>query len=129
MIAVIDASVIIAHLQGEPGGEAFLDAMDEGSAISAVNAAEVAKRMRTNGATDEQIERQMKRLQPLIVAFDYPHLMHYTATLPHARRANLSLADCACIATARHLRLPALTADQAWAEIAGDAGVEVVVVR
>ncbi len=129
MIAVIDTSVIIAHLQGEPGGEAFLDAMDEGSAISAVNAAEVVKRMRLNGATDEQIQRQMKRLQPLIVGFDYMHLVHYIATLPHAKRANLSLADCACLATAKHLRLPALTADKAWAEIAGDVGVEVVVVR
>ena len=129
MIAVIDASVIIAHLQREPGGEAFLDAMTEGSAISAVNAAEVAKRMRLNGANDDSIARQMARLQPLIIAFDYQHLADFVATLPHAKRANLSLADCACLATARHLRLPALTADKAWAEIAGDVGVEVVVVR
>ncbi len=129
MKAVIDASVVIAHLQGEPGGEAFLDSMIEGSAISAINGAEVAKRMRLNGAEDDRIERQMARLRPLIVAFDYEHLMHFTATLPHARRANLSLADCACLATARHLRLPALTADRAWAEIAGEVGVEVVCVR
>ena len=129
MIAVIDASAVIAHLQGEPGGEAFLDAMTEGSAISAINAAEVAKRMRLNGASDESIARQMARLQPLIVAFDYQHLSDFTATLPHAKRANLSLADCACLATARHMGLPALTADKAWAEIAGEVGVEVVCVR
>ncbi len=63
------------------------------------------------------------------VPFNQVIIAEMAKIFPFEKRSNLSLADCACLATARHLGLPALTADKAWAEIAGDVGVEVLVVR
>jgi ribonuclease VapC len=42
-------------------------------------------------------------------------------TTPTNRHQGLSLADRACIALARRLRLPALTADRTWADARVDA--------
>jgi ribonuclease VapC len=129
MIAVIDASVVIAFLQQEPGGEKFLDAIREGSAMSATNVAEVVKRMFVNGASDAQIAQQIKRLEPLTVPFDSSLLTAFSQVMKYWQKANLSLADCICLATAKHLALPVLTADRSWKDLESDIGVEVILIR
>lgn len=129
MRAVIDASVALAYIQFEPGGASFFDALAGGSVMSVVNIVEVAKRLRRNDVSEADIDVELAKLDELAVPFELVHVPSFRQILPHAKRANLSLADCACLATARHMRLPALTADKAWAEIAGDVGVEVLVVR
>lgn len=49
--------------------------------------------------------------------------------VPATRAAGLSLGDRACLALARRLGVPALTAERRWAEVAGVAGVEVRLIR
>lgn len=46
---------------------------------------------------------------------------------PATRHAGLSLADRACLALARRLGVPAVTADRAWGDL--DVGVEVRLIR
>ncbi|MEN3177177.1 MAG: hypothetical protein ABF812_16325 [Gluconobacter cerinus] len=45
------------------------------------------------------------------------------------KRVGLSHGDRACLALAKKMGLPAVTADRAWAEIADAIGVEVVLIR
>lgn len=41
----------------------------------------------------------------------------------------LSLGDRFCLALAKHLGVPAYTADRGWKDVAADAGVKVVAIR
>lgn len=129
MRAVVDTSVVIARLFREPGGEWLEIAADAESVMSEINLAEVVRRQMRDGVSPEVALRVANGIGLEFVPFNQAIIAEMVHMFPFERRANLSLADCACLATARHLRLPALTADKAWAEIAGDLGVEVVVVR
>ncbi len=129
MKAVVDASVVIAKMFREPGGDALKAAIADGSVMSDINRAEVINRLMRDGADPLTALASAEAVDLEAIPFSSELLPAMTAIFPHARRANLSLADCACLATARHLRLPALTADRTWAEIAGEVGVEVVCVR
>lgn len=129
MKAVVDTSVVLASLFDEPGGDKLDDAIADGSVMSVINRAEIINCLMREG-TDPRIALEAaNEIELEAIPFSSEFLPAMTAMFPHAKRANLSLADCACLATAKHLRLPALTADKAWAEIAGEVGVEVVVVR
>ncbi len=129
MKAVVDSSVVIARLLGEPGAEMLEIAVEGGSVMSDINRAEVVRRqMRDGGAAVTALFIANSNGLDFI-PFDQAIMAEMVHMFPYERRANLSLADCACLATAKHLRLPALTADKAWAEIAGEVGVEVVCVR
>jgi ribonuclease VapC len=127
--AVVDSSVVLAKMFREPGGDALMAAIADGSVMSDINRAEVINRLMRDGADPLTALASAEGVDLEAIPFSTEFLPAMTVMFPHAKRANLSLADCACLATARHLRLPALTADKAWAEIAGDVGVEVVVVR
>jgi ribonuclease VapC len=127
--AVVDTSVVIAYLLEEAGGDWLDKAVDAGSVMSEFNLAEVVRRQMRDGVTLENAMRVAINIGLDFVPFNQTIIAEMTKIFPFERRANLSLADCACLATARHLNLPALTADKDWAKIAGDVGVEVVVVR
>ncbi len=129
MKAVVDTSVVLALMFNEPGGDALNAAIADGSIMSDVNRAEVINCLMREGTDPEVALAAANELELEAIPFSSEFLPAMTVMFPHAKRANLSLADCTCLATARHMRLPALTADKAWAEIAGDVGVEVVVVR
>jgi ribonuclease VapC len=127
--AVVDTSVVIARLLCEPGAEWLEIAIEHGSVMSDVNRAEVVRRQMRDGGTAADSLRVANAVALDFIPFDEAIMREMVHMFPFERRANLSLADCACLATAKHLSLPALTADKAWAEIAGEVGVEVVVVR
>jgi ribonuclease VapC len=125
--AVVDSSVVLAKMFREPGGDALMAAIADGSVMSDINRAEVINRLMRDGADPLTALASAEGVEA--IPFSTEFLPAMTVMFPHAKRANLSLADCACLATARHLRLPALTADKDWAKIAEDVGVEVMVVR
>ncbi|MEY4501109.1 MAG: hypothetical protein RIS52_999 [Pseudomonadota bacterium] len=129
MKAVVDTSVVIASLLEEPGGEWLDKAIAHDGVMSEFNLAEVVRRQMRDGVTAEVALEVANNIGLDFVRFNQAIISEMAKIFPFEKRANLSLADCACLATARHLRLPALTADKTWAEIAGDVGVEVVVVR
>lgn len=127
--AVVDTSVVLAKMFREPGGEVLKAAIADGSVMSDINRAEVINVLMREGTDPLTALASAEGVDLESIPFTSEFLPAMTEIFPHARRANLSLADCACLATAKHLRLPALTADKAWAEIAGELVVEVVVVR
>ena len=51
------------------------------------------------------------------------------AMIAHTRPYGLSHGDRACLALARHLDVPAVTADRPWAGIADEVGVRVELIR
>ena len=123
---VLDASAVVALAHGERGAEQVEPWVD-GSCISTVNWSEVAR-------VCVAVERDPDALRALLsdagcetVDFTPADATGAARLWPATRRAGLSLADRACLALARRLNAPAVTADRAWASL--DVGVEVIAVR
>lgn len=123
---VLDASVILAVLFKEPGGDPrYLS--DGKAAISAVNFAEVVSRLAVAGADGAQISRILPPLGLEVIDFDEQLALDAGLLRPLTQNLGLSLADRACLALARRLQLPALTADRAWRSLS--VGVDIQVTR
>ncbi len=125
---LLDASALLAAVFDEPGAELVEDALRRGAAMSSVNVAEVAGRLRADGWTAGEVADVFTELDIEIVPFDAETALRAGAYLPKTKRLDLSLGALACLATAHRLRVPAVTADRAWAALK-IRGVTVKVVR
>ena len=122
---VLDASAILALLQGERGSENVLQALP-GAVVSSVNLSEVVAKLADHGMPTDEI-RQALTLGLEIVPFteDLAYAAGELRLLTRDR--GLSLGDRACLALAKALSRPVLTADRAWARL--DLGIEVRLTR
>ncbi len=123
---VLDASAVLAVLNGEPGAEAVWDCLP-GAHLSAVNAAEVAAKLVDGGLDAEGAGQTLDRLGARVVPFEAADVVPVANIRMATRSAGLSLGDCACLALAQRLGWPALTADRQWGDIQG--AVEVRLIR
>jgi ribonuclease VapC len=120
--AVLDASAFLAYLQDEAGADVVSDAISSGAAISTVNLAEVLSRMADRGADPQRVERQLAARGLLDGALAVESLttsdaIEIARLRPLTREHGLSLGDRACLALARRLDVPAMTADTAWSKL------------
>lgn len=128
MSAVLDSSAVLALLFNEPGSEAVAASL-RGAALSAANASEVLAVLVREGATIEQADASLGALGLAIIAADLGFAALAAALYPPTRRAGLSLGDRFCLALARQLGRPVLTADRNWSRVAEDVGVELRLIR
>jgi ribonuclease VapC len=130
--SVLDASALLAYLQGEPGSQTVEAALAVGAIINVVNYAEVLSRL---GDAGEEPATAHRRLQEQGLIGGLREVLLLTeddavaiARLRVATRAQgLSLGDRACLATGLRLGRPVVTADQSWAAI--NVGVTVRLIR
>jgi ribonuclease VapC len=132
LASVLDASALLAHLRDEPGADVVAEAIASGAVISTVNLAEVFSRAADRGADPAKLAAELTQsglldgaitVEPFTAAdaIDTARLRLLT------RDAELSLGDRACLALARRLDAPALTADTDWQGVAH--GVELRPIR
>jgi PIN domain nuclease of toxin-antitoxin system len=119
--AVVDTSAVIAVLREEAGCET-VRAIGQ-AWISAVNYAELAHIVARFGYNPEVMDAAPLNILP----FDQASAIDVSQMLNRTQGLGLSLGDCTCLAMAKRLGLPAVTADRRWAEL--DLGVEVVLIR
>lgn len=115
---VLDSSAILAWLQREPGFELVRAQLGFGGLIAAPNLTEVVGKLISSGvAPANEVERDVLALGLEVVAMD--QAIALSAAFFYARRQpyDLSLGDCACLATAEALGLEVLTAEQGWAAL------------
>ena len=121
-MTVIDASALLAYVQGEPGEDMVEDTLATGSAVcGAANWAEVAQRIHARRG-------RWDLARALLLSFD---LTVEPVTAQDAERAaelwelrsGLSLGDRLCFALGERLGQGILTADQAWS---GRPGVQLI---
>ena len=122
---VVDASALLAMLQGEPGADAVAMILAT-SVVSAVNWSEVMQKARSHGVDVADLEEELTHLGVEFAAFTTADAAA-AADLWHRGARSLALADRACLATARVRGLPVVTADQAWSAL--DLGIAVRVIR
>lgn len=125
---VLDASALLALLQREPGSDRVEQALPD-AVMSVANLAEVLSKAADRGL---DVQRQYRLVDSLGVRFE-PVTDEDAVTSARFRRGEaggtpvLSLGDRLCLALARRLDVPALTADRVWETI--DHGVEIELVR
>jgi ribonuclease VapC len=113
---VFDASVILAHINGEPGSERAADFFGD-ALISAVNLAEVVGKLVERGIGLEVARHALSLYGLQVVALDEELAERTGALRLQTRSRGLSLGDRACLALAGRVALPALTADKAWKDL------------
>lgn len=120
--SVLDASALLAYLRDEAGADDVADAIADGAAISTVNLAEVLSRASERGADPQRLTRQLSErgllggavtVEPLTIA----DAVEIARLRPQTRDQGLSLGDRACLALARRLGVPAVTAATAWSKL------------
>lgn len=123
---VFDASVILAHLNGEPRADRATAHL--GNAIMcAVNFSEIIAKLIERGASLSLIRPALSRYGLEIVPFDEDLAERAGALRAGTKSFGLSLGDRACLALAQRSRLPALTADRMWKDL--DLHIEVQTLR
>ncbi len=115
---VLDASALLAYLFREPGHEIVAKYI-EAACISTVNLSEVAGRLVRDGIDAAPLIQHIENTSIEIVPFTQAHALHAAGIFPLTKNYGLSLGDRACLGLAAARNLAALTADVAWAEIAG----------
>lgn len=124
--SVLDASSVLALAQGEPG-ESVVAAHLEDAAVSTVNWSEIVRRSQRDGVRIDFLRETLAEAGVTLVPFDEVDAETAAAFWSATRHLGLSLADRACLALAARLRVPAVTADRAWADL--DVGVEILCIR
>ena len=122
---VLDASAVLAVLNGEPGAEEVWAHLP-GAYVSAVNAAEVAAKLVDGGLDPDHAGQSLDRLGALVVAFERVDVVPVAEIRVATRSAGLSLGDRACLALARRLGFAALTADRGWRNLGLDVEVRII---
>ena len=122
---VVDASALLALLHAEPGA-ASVEEVVEHAAISTVNWSEVCQRSLVRGVDVAGLRSDVGALGLEIVAFTVDDAEQAARFSPQTRRLGLSLGDRACLALARRLEMPALTADRSWLDLNLDVQIEAI---
>jgi ribonuclease VapC len=130
--SILDASALLAYLQGEPGSEIVATALTKGSAISSINWAETLSKLAERGQDPDVVATQLTNQGLLYNALQiYPTDESLARSIAKLRVPTqpwgLSLGDRACFALALSLHLPALTCDRTWVNL--NLGVSVTLIR
>lgn len=127
MKVVLDASAIVALLDGEPGGAAVAAVLGPGGAASAVDLAEardlLQRRRGASGGTDEIVHRGLVvvpcDLELADRAADLRSSHYHPVFLP------VSLADCIGVVTALHVGATLVSSDRDQLRVAALVGVPI----
>lgn len=125
---VLDASAFLAMLFDEPGGD-LVEQRFTASVISAVNLSEVMHKSLERGVGVETLREELEALGVDVLAFDGDAAEEAANLRLATKAAGLSLGDRACLALARKLDLPAVTADRTWEDLELPDPVAVILIR
>jgi PIN domain nuclease of toxin-antitoxin system len=122
---VLDASALLALLQGQPGSE-VVEPLLETAVVSSVNWSEVAQKSLAQGVEVAGLREDLTALGLTLASFTARDAEDAASLRESTKNLGLSLADRACLALAGRLETEALTTDWAWS---GVASVSVRIIR
>ncbi len=127
---LLDASAVLAFLQGEPGAELVQIALEADHCwVGAANQAEIIAKSIDRGIDNESLKAVLADLAYTVVAIT-PEDGAQAGWLRQTTRAlGLSLGDRLCLAQAQRLKARVLTADRPWLNVASDLGLTIQCIR
>lgn len=128
---LLDASAILAFLHDEPGADAVADALSAPAEcrMSAANHAEVVAKCLDRGVAEEAVGILLTELGYRVIAVEAEDGDLAGRLRLLTRQQGLSLGDRLCLATARRLACPVLTADRPWLDLAAALQIDVRCIR
>ncbi len=124
---VLDASVLLAVLNGEPGAEKMTPQIMSAAAASTVNVAEVHGKLVQRGISSDDAWTATSGVIDEAVAFSADQAKTAGDLVGQTRPLGLSLGDRACLALGIALRAPVYTADRSWKKL--KLGIRIHVIR
>jgi len=122
----LDASAILAFIQGEPGSEKLTPELLNAAVCGAVNLAEVHGKLVSRGwSVDEAWEDASSPIEE-VIPFDLSQARIAGGLVAHTRTLGLSLGDRACLALALTLKAPVYTTEKAWKKLKLEVPVHVI---
>jgi PIN domain nuclease of toxin-antitoxin system len=130
MMYVMDASALLALMQGERGSDVVDELIQDQECIaSSVNIAEVGTRLINKGLAPAQLARTLKALDVQPIDFDLEQATLCASLRLSTKHVGLSLGDRACLALTQLVKGTAVTGDSAWSDVADAVGVKVLMIR
>jgi ribonuclease VapC len=130
MIYVMDASAVLALMQGEIGSDVVDNlVLEHECVISAVNLAEVATKLMDKGLAPAQLARTLGELNVQPIDFDQEQSLLSAKLRISTKSAGLSLGDRACLALAQLTQGTAVTSDHAWQDVKDAVDVKILQIR
>ena len=126
MSVVLDASALLAYLQGEPGGKRVKAVLGQ-AVLSTVNWAEVIGKAREQEVETKGLQEDLASLGLGFEPFSATQAEIAGCLKERTKRLGLSLGDRACLALGCDRGHAVYTADRAWLNL--EVGVEVVAIR
>lgn len=124
---VLDASALMAVINGESGGEKLTPEIMSIAVTSTVNLAEVHGKLIQRGFAPDDAWRATRMTVQQAVDFTAEQAKIAGDLVAQTRSLGLSLGDRACVALGILLRAPIYTADKAWKKL--NVGVRIHVIR
>ena len=114
---LLDASAVLALIGNEPGADRVLPLLAS-SAITAINLAEVVKKLRERGVPLEEVAATISDLQIPLEAgpADLPQAIQLGELAASGRAFGLSMGDSVCLAVAAWSGRTAVTTERRWVE-------------
>jgi ribonuclease VapC len=124
---VLDASALLAVLNGEAGADKLTPQLLSASTSSTVNLAEVQGKLVNRGISPR--DAWEATLSPIgeVAPFTVEHARITGSLIAQTHALGLSLGDRACLALALALKAPVYTADRSWKNL--KLGVRIHVIR
>ena len=122
---VLDASALLAVLQGEPGAEA-VEPVLRSAFMTTVNLAEVLAKLVDRGVPEPEAFAIVVGLGLHLVDVDRALARASAKLRESTKRLGLSLGDRVCLALGEHTGLPVVTTDRAWAKLRLTVDIRVV---
>jgi PIN domain nuclease of toxin-antitoxin system len=123
---VLDASAILAVINGEPGAEKLTPALLARAVASTVNLAEVQTKLVSRGWTSEQAWEDATSPVREVLSFDEEQARIAGDLVTQTRHLGLSLGDRACLALGIALHVPVYTAERAWKKVRGSVRIHFI---
>ncbi|HEY4902846.1 MAG TPA: type II toxin-antitoxin system VapC family toxin [Candidatus Sulfotelmatobacter sp.] len=114
---VLDASAILAVINGEPGADTLTPDLLARAVASAVNLAEVQTKLVSRGWTSAQAWDDATSPVREVLPFDEEQARITGDLVTQTGPLGLSLGDRACLALGIALKLPVYTAERAWKKL------------
>ncbi|MDX9707230.1 MAG: type II toxin-antitoxin system VapC family toxin [Azospira sp.] len=127
---LLDASVILAYLHGEPGRDQVDAVLElEDCLMTAANHAEVVIKCLDRGVAADVVGPMLVELGYRVIPVTETDGLLAGQLRSSTRRQGLSLGDRLCLAVAQRLGSPVLTSDRPWLELAEPLGLDIRCIR
>lgn len=127
---LLDASAVLAFLQGEPGEDVVRQALQSAHCgVSAANQAEIIAKALDRGGSKDTIRLMLSELNYTVIDLLAEDGTQAGLLRSATRHLGLSLGDRLCLACAQRLKSQVLTADREWLKLATELGLSIVCIR